>query len=206
MEAMWRYRRLNTATVPDKYPLPNLQGLSAHLHGATVFSKLDLEKGYYQIPMDLSDIPKTAIITPFGLFEFRFMPFGLKNAAQTFQRLMDLLFCQCHFVFNYLDDILIFSKTKEEHFRHLDQVFHILADSGLRLSPAKCTFAASEIDCLGHRVTPTGLSPLSSRVQPILNFPLPSNIKALQLFLSMLNFYRRFLPGIARILQPLTRA
>jgi hypothetical protein len=105
----WRpcgdYRRLNTVTTADKYPLPNLQDLSAHLHGTNVFSKLDLEKGYYQIPMDPTDIPKTAIITPFGLFEFCFMPFDLKNAAQTFQRLMDSLFRDCPFVFIYLDDI-----------------------------------------------------------------------------------------------------
>jgi hypothetical protein len=206
----WRpcgdYRCLNTVTTADKYLLPNLQDLSAHLHGATVFSKLDLEKDYYQIPMDPADIPKTAIITPFGLFEFCFMPFSLKNAAQTFQRLMDSLFRDCPFVFIYLDDILIFSKDKAEHFQHLNTVFQILADSGLRLNPAKCTFAASEIDCLGHRVTATGLASLSFRIQPILNFPLPSDVKSLQQFLGMLNFYRRFLPGIACILKPLTDA
>jgi hypothetical protein len=92
----WRpcgdYRRLNSVTTADKYPLPNLQDLSTFLHGATVFSKIDLEKGYYQIPMSEADIPKTAIITPFGLFEFLFMPFGLTNAGQTFQRLMGSLF------------------------------------------------------------------------------------------------------------------
>jgi hypothetical protein len=116
------------------------------------------------------------------------MPFGLKNAAQTFKRIMDSLFCIFTFVFIYLDDILIFSKDKEEHLpHHLDQVFRILSHSGLRLNPAKCTFAVSEIDCLGHRVTPTGLSPLSSCVQSILNFSLPSDVKALQQFLGMLN-------------------
>ncbi len=143
--------------------------------------------------MNPTDIPKTAIFTPFGLFKFSFMPFGFKNAAQTFQCLMDSLFCDCPFVFIYLDDILTFSKDKAEHFKHLNMVFQILADSGLHLNPAKCTCAAFEIDCLGHRVTPSGLAPLSSCVQPIRNFPLPSDVKGLQCFLGMLNFYRCFL-------------
>jgi hypothetical protein len=108
----WRpcgdYRRLSAATTPDKYPLPNFQDLSNFLHGSTIFSKIDLEKGYHQIPMQKSDIPKTAIITPFGLFEFLYMPFGLSNAAQTFQRLMDSLFRDFPFIFIYLDDMLIF--------------------------------------------------------------------------------------------------
>jgi hypothetical protein len=183
----WRpcgdYRRLNDITVPDKYPLPNLQDLSANLHGATVFSKLDLEKGYYQVPMAPADVPKTAIVTPFGLFEFKFMPFGLKNAAQTFQRLMDTIFRACPFVFVYLDDILVFSQTQQQHLQHLEQVFQLLADNGLRVNPDKCVFSVPEVDCLGHHVTPTGLSPLPSRVQPILSFPPPADVKALQRFL-----------------------
>ncbi len=206
----WRpcgdYCRLNAVTVPDKYPLPNPQDLSAHLHGSTIFSKLDLEKGYYQVPMQQDDIPKTAIITPFGLFQFNFMPFGLKNAAQTFQRLMDTLFRSFPFLFSYLDDLLIFSPTREQHLLHLRQVFEVLASNGLRINPAKCTFAVPEVDCLGHRVTPSGLHPLSSKVQPILSFPPPTNLPSLQRFLGMLNFYRRFLPGIAHVLRPLTDA
>ncbi len=130
--------------------------------------------------MDPQDVPKTAIITPFGLFEFKFMPFGLKNAAQTFQRLMDTIFRSCPFVFICLDDILIFSKNWQEHLQHLHQVFTALADNGLRINPDKCTFAVSEVDCLGHHLTPSGLSPLPSRVQPILSFPQPADVKALQ--------------------------
>jgi hypothetical protein len=119
----WRpcgdYCRLNAATTPGKYPLPNLQDLSNFLHGLTIFSKIDLEKGYHQVPMQTADIPKTTIITPFGLFEFLHMPFGLSNAAQTFQRLMDSLFRDFPFVFIYLDDMLIFSRSRSEHLCHL---------------------------------------------------------------------------------------
>ena len=206
----WRpcgdYRRVNAATIPDKYPLPNLQDLSSHLHGAKIFSKLDLEKGYYQVPMNEDDIPKTAIITPFGLFEFLFMPFGLMNAAQTFQRLMDSLFRPFPFLFIYLDDFLIFSDSPASHLSHLEQVLSVLSENGLHINPDKCIFGSTEIDFLGHHVTPAGLSPISSHVQPIIDFPPPSNVKALQRFLGMLNFYRPFLPGIARVLKPLTDA
>jgi hypothetical protein len=113
-DGSWRpcgdYRQLNLATVADRYPVPNMQDLSGRLHGCTIFSKLDLHKGYYQIPMRAADIPKTAIITPFGLWEFTRMPFGLKIAGQTFQRLMDKVGAGLDFVFIYLDDILVASK------------------------------------------------------------------------------------------------
>jgi hypothetical protein len=169
----WRscsdYRRLNDITVPDKYPLPNLQDLSANLHGAVIFSKMDLEKGYYQVPMNPVDVPKTAIIMPFGLL-VQIHAVWTKNAAQTFQRLMDSILRSCPFVFVYLDDILIFSKTRQEYFQHLHHVLTLQAANGLRINPAKCVFAVPEVD-LGHHVTASGLSPLPSHVKPILSFP-----------------------------------
>ena len=198
------YRRLNTVTEDDRYPLPSILDFSSNLAGCTVFSKVDLVKGYHQVPMARADIPKTAICTPFGLFEYLFMPFGLKNAAQTFQRLMDRLFRHLPFVFVYLDDILIASRTETEHLDHLSQVFAILQQNGLQLNPSKCVFAAVSLSFLGHKVDATGISPLPKHVQALLDFPPPCDLKQLQRYLGMINFYRRFLPGIAGVLQPLT--
>jgi hypothetical protein len=139
-DGSWRpcgdYRRLNLATVHDKYPLPSILDLSARLNGCRFFPCIDLVKGNHQVPMDPADIAKTAIIMPFGLFEYLFMPFGLTNAAQTFQRLMDRLFGQLPFVFTYLDDHLIASATMEEHLEHLRT--NVVADA-LSRPPAPST-------------------------------------------------------------------
>jgi hypothetical protein len=122
-DGTWRpcgdYCRLNLVTTPDSYPLPNIQDLSARLHGCSIFSKLDLCKGYYQIPVQEGDIHKTAVITPFGLWEFLRMPFGLCNAGQSFQRFMDEVLVGLDFAFCYLDDILIASSSEDEHLQHL---------------------------------------------------------------------------------------
>jgi cleavage and polyadenylation specificity factor subunit 1 len=154
--------------------------------------------------MQEEDIEKTAIITPFGLWEYLFMPFGLTNAAQTFQRLMDRLFRHLPFVFTYLDDHLIASKTLEEHLEHLSQFFTILQENGLTINPSKCVFAASSLKFLGHQVSAAGIVPLARHVTAIQDFPPPSDLKGLQRFLGMVNFYRQFLPSIAQVLQPLT--
>jgi hypothetical protein len=157
------YRRLNTVTEDDRYPLPSIQDFTANLAGCTIFSKIDLVKGYHQVPMAESDMPKTAICTPFGLFEYIFMPFGLKNAAQTFQRLMDKFFRHLPFVFVYLDDILIASKDLTEHMQHLCLVFEILQSAGLQINPAKCTFCVSSLTFLGHNVDSSGISPMGKQ-------------------------------------------
>jgi cleavage and polyadenylation specificity factor subunit 1 len=150
------------------------------------------------------DIAKTAIVTPFGLFEYLFMPFGLMNAAQTFQRLMDRLFRHLPFVFTYLDDHLIASATMEEHLEHLSQFFSVLQKNGLTINPAKCVFAVPSLKFLGHMVSESGIVPLPRHVSAIQNFPPPTDLKQLQRFLGLINFYRRFLPAVAKTLQPLT--
>jgi len=209
-DGTWRpcgdYRRLNTVTVPDRYPLPNMQALNDRMAGCRIFSKIDLVKAYHQIPIAAEDQPKTAIATPFGLWEFRYMSFGLRNAAQALQRLKDNILIGTDYVFSFLDDDAVYSRTAEDHWSHLRQLFAILAANGLALNLSKCVFAVPELDFLGHRLSATGVTPLRDNVQVILDFPQPEDIKSLQRFLGMINFYRRFLPGVARTLQPLTAA
>jgi hypothetical protein len=183
-----------------------MQSLNDCMAGCTVFSKIDLVKAYHQIPIAEEDIQKTAIATPFGLREFLFMAFSLRNAAQALQLLKDNILMGLDYVFSLLDDDGVFSKSKEQHWTHLRTLFAILAANGLALNLEKCIFAVSELDFLGHCISTTGVTPLRDNVQVILDFPKPADCKAMQRFLGMINFYRRFLPGVAGTLPPLTAA
>ena len=149
---------------------------------------------------------KPAIITPFGLFEFLRMPFGLRNAAQAFQRLMNVTYRDLPFVFKYIDDLLVASENETEHVEHLKILLERLEQNGLVVNPANCQFGCTEIAFLGHHITEQGSNALDQKVQAVRQFPKPMNIKRLQEFVGMINFYNRFLPHSAKILAPLYQA
>ena len=193
----WRvcgdYRRLNAQTTDDKYPVRSLQDFTTDLHGKKIFSKIDLFKGYHQIPVADEDVCKTGVITPFGLYLFPRTPFGLKNAGQDFQRLMDEILGEIPRVFVYIDDILVASETPQQHLSDLKRVFTILAENGLVVNRKKCILGQESLEFLGYLVNSKGIAPLPDRVTAIREIPSPKTVKDLQSFLGMLNYYRRFI-------------
>jgi transposase InsO family protein len=208
-DGSWRfcvdYRKLNSISKKDVYPLPRIDDTLDCLKGARYFSSMDLFSGYWQIEVDEADREKTAFVTPEGLYQFKYMPFGLCNAPATFERMMDNLLrhlkwkmCLC-----YLDDIIVFSTDFEEHLSRLTAVFQCIQSAGLRLNPKKCLFAAPEIKVLGHLVNEDGVRPDPEKVRAITHFPLPQNIKDIKSFLGLCSYYRRFIKDFCNKSQPL---
>lgn len=192
------YRSLNQITVRDRYPIPYLQDFSNNLWNKKIFSKIDLFRAYLHVPVKENDIPKTAITLPFGLFEFLFMPFGLCNAAQTFQRLMHEVCKDLDFIFVYLDDITIASDNVDQHEQHLRILFQRLKDYGLSINIKKCELEQGSIVFLRHKISQDGMKLLETRIKVIQEFPKPTIAKDLKRFLNTINFYRRFIPNAVK--------
>ena len=200
------YRALNAVTVRDVYPLPLIDELFDRLRDAKYFSKLDLRSGYHQLRVAPVDVHKTAFRTPLGSFEFMVLPFGLTNAPSAFMRMMDSVFPphSSPFVATYIDDVLIFSKTLEEHRAHLRHVLQTLRDRKLFAKRSKCMFAAKEVEFLGHIVSGEGIRADSSKLDVVRDWPTPKTVKQLQSFLGMVNYFQRFIDHFADISHPLT--
>ena len=201
------YRKLNAVTKKDAYPLPRVDDTLDTLAGSKFFSTLDLINGYWQVEVTEEDRQKTAFATSEGLFEFKRMPFGLCNAPATFQRLMDrvlkdLKWSEC---LVYIDDIVIFGRTFDEHLCHIANVLSHLRQAGLKLKPEKCYFLQQEVLYLGHIVSEEGIATDPSKITAVSSWPAPLCKKDVQRFLGLANYYRRFIKGFADIAKPLQR-
>jgi hypothetical protein len=201
------YRKLNGVTVRDAYPIPRIDDTLDALEGAKFISTLDLKSGYWQVEMDPKSQAMTAFISHRGLFEFKVMPYGLMNAPATFQRLMDIVLAglkwQCCLV--YIDDVIIYSRTFNQHINDLTGVFEALRNANLTLKASKCHFCRNEIKYLGHIITKDGVKPDPELVSAVKEFAQPRRMKDIQAFLGLTGYYRRFIQNYAKIAEPLLK-
>lgn len=201
------FRKLNSHTIGDAYPLPRIDDILDQLSHSKYFTTLDLASGYHQVLIEEQDKEKTAFSTPIGHLHFKRMAFGLKGGPATFQRLMDqtlkgLLGSNC---FVYLDDIVVYSNSIEDHINKLEKIFKRLALAELKLQPQKCHFLKKEIIYLGHKCSEKGCEPDPEKTIAIQDIKEPKNVKEIQSFIGIANYYRRFIPNFAKIAIPLIK-
>ena len=201
------YRSLNRIMKSDHYPLPRIDDILSMLSHCEYYTPLDCNQGYLQIFITDNDIRKTAFITHQGLHAFLKMPFGLKNAPATFQRCVDRILGESKYkcAIGYLDDILVYSKTFEEHKQHLRTILSKVRDSGLTLKPSKCCFAMNSIIYLGHLINKEGIKMDPERVKAIKQFPIPQNLTQVRSFLGLAGYHRQFVKDWSKIAEPLSR-
>ena len=199
------YRKVNALVKPDGFPLPRIQDCLDAVAGAHLFSSFDLTSGYFQIPLKKEDIPKTSFVCKFGQFEMTRMPFGLNNAASTFQRTMELALqgLQWHTCLVYIDDIIVYGTTFEQHLERVDEVLSRLQNAGLKLKSDKCHMLQTEVVFLGHVVSSEGVKPDPTNVAKIIGWPTPKNPKQVRQFVATGSYYRRFIRDFAKVSKPL---
>ncbi|CAL1409480.1 unnamed protein product [Linum trigynum] len=201
------YRKLNKATIKNRYPLPRIDDLFDQLQGAMVFSKIDLRSGYHQLRVADGSVPKTAFRTRYGHYEFLVMPFGLTNAPAAFMALMNRVLHEYldKFVIVFIDDILIYSKSGQEHEEHLRRVLQKLKEEELYAKFSKCDFWLEEIMFLGHMVSGRGVEVDPKKIEAVMNWAPPKNVSEVRSFLGLAGYYRRFVEGFASIAKPITQ-
>lgn len=204
----WRlvvdFRKLNEKTVEDKYPIPNIVDILDKLGRCQYFTTLDLASGFYQVEMDPKDVHKTGFNVERGHYEFLRMPMGLKNSPSTFQRVMDNVLQGVENTIVYLDDILVFSTSLQEHIVNLKKVFQRLRETNFKIQMDKSEFLKRETPYLGHIITREGVKPNPDKISAISKYPIPKTTKQIKGFLGLLGYYRRFIPDFAKVTKPLT--
>ena len=201
-------RKLNNRTIKDGYSLPRIEDTLDCLHGAVWFSTLDLKSGYWQVELEEEAKPLTAFtVGSLGFWECECMPFGLTNAPATFQRLMESCLGELHlnWCIIYLEDIIVFSRTSEDHIHRLRAVFEKLKAAGLKLKPSKCDFFKKEIKYLGHVVSEQGVSTNPDKIKAVTEWPQPTTVTEVRSFLGFVSYYRRFIPNFSKVAKPLNQ-
>ena len=199
------YRKLNSVTIRDSYPLPDINTSLDSLQGSKWFSTLDLTSGYYQVKLHPEDADKSAFVCHSGLFQFRVLSLGLCNAPATFQRLMEFILAglQWGTCLIYLDDIIVFSKDFDSHLARLDEILTRIADANLKISAKKCSLFRNQVKFLGHVVSDEGVATDLDKVKAILSWPTPKNVTELRSFVGTASYYRRFIKNFAQVAKPL---
>jgi hypothetical protein len=199
------YRALNKKIKIESVPSPDIHSCFHWFAGASVFTSLDLNSAYNQIPLSENSRPLTAFATDWNLYEFCRVPFGIATGAQVLTRLLDNIFSDIKFkfVYNYLDDLVVYSSSFDENLLHLREVIIRLRDAGLTVKPSKVKFATSHLSFLGHLVSPAGVTIDPSRTLAIRNYPPPRDIKGIARFIGMINFFHKFIPNLAHKAAPL---
>ncbi|GJZ10005.1 putative reverse transcriptase domain-containing protein [Tanacetum coccineum] len=201
------YRELNKLTVKNRYPLPRIDDLFDQLQGSSVYSKIDLRSGYHQLRVREEDIPKTAFRTRYGHYEFQVMPFGLTNAPAVFMDLMNRV-CKPYldkFVIVFIDDILIYSKNKQEHEEHLKLILELLKKEELYAKFSKCEFWIPKVQFLGHVIDSKGIHVDPAKIESIKDWASPKSPTEIRQFLGLAGYYRRFIEGFSKIAKPMTK-